>query len=119
MKKTTWADTHEEEVTSQMKRKMIYGEKIMISRMQFKDGFKVPKHHHENEQISHVISGTIRFLFGEDQDDEVDLNPGEFIVIPPNLPHSAIMVGDVEAIDYFAPPRKDWIDGTDDYLKQG
>ena len=29
------------------------------------------------------------------------------------------MVGDVEEIDAWAPPRQDWLDGTDDYLRQG
>ena len=79
-----------------MKRKIVAGEKLMIARMQFKDGFKVPLHSHENEQITHVISGTIRFWFGEKKEQEMELNAGEMVVIPPNLPHEALMVGDVE-----------------------
>ena len=48
----------------------------------------------------------------------MDLNAGDSVVIPANLPHEALMIGDVEEIDNWAPPRQDWIDGTDDYLRK-
>jgi quercetin dioxygenase-like cupin family protein len=118
IKKITWDDVPSEEVTPQMKRKIVAGEKLMIARMQFKDGFKVPLHSHENEQITHVISGTIRFWFGEKKEQEMELNAGEMVVIPPNLPHEALMVGDVEETDSWAPPRQDWLSGNDDYLRK-
>ena len=118
LKKINWEDVPTEEVTPQMHRKIVAGEKLMIARMKFKDGFHVSLHSHENEQITEVISGTIRFWFGENRDQEMDLNAGEMVVIPPNLPHEALMIGDVEEIDHWAPPRQDWLDGTDDYLKK-
>ena len=90
----------------------------MIAKMEFKDGFLVPLHSHENEQITQVISGTIRFWLGENKDQVLDLHPGEVLVIPPHLPHEALMIGDVEEMDSWAPPRKDWLDGTDNYLKK-
>ena len=116
--KISWKDVPKEEVTPAMTRQMIYGEKIMITRLSFKDGFEVPTHSHENEQITQVFKGTIRFWFGENREEEFDLHAGEVVVIPPNVPHAALMIGDVEASDTFAPPRQDWIDGTDDYLKK-
>jgi len=117
LKKITWNNVPSEEVTPQMQRKLVWGEKLMIARMQFKDGFRVPKHSHENEQITEVISGTIRFWFGENGEQEMDLHAGEMVVIPANLPHEALMIGAVEEIDHWAPPRQDWLDGTDHYLK--
>ena len=48
----------------------------------------------------------------------MDLHAGELVVIPPNLPHEALMIGDVEEIDSWSPPRKDWLDKTDDYLRK-
>ena len=118
VQKIHWDDVPTEQVTPKMQRKLVYGEKVMVARMQFKDGFIVPLHHHENEQITNVISGTIRFWFGADKVQTFDLNAGEVVVIPPNVPHEALMVGDVEEIDTWAPIREDWLDGTDDYLRK-
>ena len=117
VKKTRWDDVTSEEVNPSMRRKIITGEKTMIARMQFKDGFLVPLHSHENEQITQCLSGTMRFWFGKNREEMVELNAGDLVVIPPDLPHEALMVGDVEETDTWAPPRQDWLDGTDDYLK--
>jgi quercetin dioxygenase-like cupin family protein len=119
LQKINWNDVPEEEVTPKMKRKIIHGEKVMIAKMKFKDGFLVPLHSHENEQITSVQKGTIRFWFGANKEQVIDLHAGDTIVIPGNLPHEALMIGDVEETDTWAPPRTDWLDGTDDYLKKG
>ena len=119
VKKTTWEEVATEEVTPSMHRKIIAGEKLMIARIKFKDGYLVPLHSHENEQITYCLSGTMRFWFGANKEEMVELNAGDIAVIPPNLPHEALMVGDVEEIDTWAPPRQDWLDGTDDYLRSG
>lgn len=116
--KINWDDVPTEQVTPQMERKLVYGDKIMVARMKFKDGFEVPLHHHENEQISHVISGTMRFWFGKDKEQTMDLHAGEVVVIPANVPHAALMIGDCEGIDTWSPIREDWLDGTDDYLRK-
>jgi quercetin dioxygenase-like cupin family protein len=119
LQKLSWFDIPTEEVTPKMVRKIVAGEKLMIVKMKFKDGFHVPMHHHENEQITQVFSGTIRFWFGEDRSEEIDVHAGELVVIPPNMPHEGLMIGDVEAMDTWTPPRQDWLDGTDDYLRKG
>lgn len=116
--KIHWDDVPVEHVTPKMQRRLVYGEKVMIARMQFKDGFLVPLHDHENEQITQVISGTIRFWFGANKEQQLDLNAGESVVIPAHVPHEALMIGDVEEIDTWAPIRKDWLDGTDNYLRK-
>ena len=118
IEKLRWDEVSTEEVTPSMKRKIIAGEKMMIAKMNFKDGFLVPLHSHENEQITSVISGSIRFWFGENKEEEMELNAGDIIVIPAHLPHEALMIGDVEEIDSWAPPRQDWLDGTDNYLRK-
>jgi len=116
--KIHWDKVPTEQVTPKMERKIVYGEKVMIARMKFKDGFLVPLHSHVNEQITQVISGTIRFWFGANKEKVVDLNAGEVVVIPPNVPHAALMIGDVEEVDTWAPIREDWLDGTDTYLRK-
>ena len=118
VKKINWDDVPVEQVTDKMQRKMIYGDKVMVARMKFKDGFLVPLHNHVNEQITQVISGTIRFWFGPNKEQTMDLGPGDSVVIPAHLPHEALMIGDVEEVDTWSPIRKDWLDGTDDYLRK-
>jgi len=44
---------------------------------------------------------------------------GELLQIPSNVPHSAVAEEDFTGLDVFSPPRRDWIDGTDDYLRRG
>jgi quercetin dioxygenase-like cupin family protein len=116
--KLNWSSVPTEIVNPSMSRQIIYGEKLMIAKMKFKDGFIVPLHHHVHEQVSQVISGKMRFWFGENKDQMMELNPGDVIVIPSNMPHSAEMIGEVEGIDTWSPVRQDWIDKTDDYLRK-
>ena len=118
LSKINWQNVPVEEVTPEMSRQIVSGEKMMIARMKFKDGFLVPLHSHENEQITQVISGTMRFWFGDNKEQEMELTAGDVVVIPSNLPHAALMIGEVEEIDSWAPPRADWLDGTDDYLRK-
>ena len=118
LNKINWDDVPTEEVTPAMHRKMIWGEKIMVAKMKFNDGFLVPQHHHFHEQVTYCLSGQMRFWFGENKDQVMDLFPGDVVVIPANLPHEALMIGDVEEMDTWSPPRQDWIDKTDDYLRK-
>jgi len=118
LEKINWDDVEEEQVNSKIKRKMIWGDKVMISKLELSDSCIVPQHEHENEQITQVISGIIRFWLGKDKDQVIDVHPGESLIIPGNLPHEALMIGDVVEVDIFSPPRSDWIDGSDDYLKE-
>jgi len=118
MEKIKWNDMEEEQVAPEMQRKMIYGDQVMVTRMKFKDGFIVPWHSHHNEQVSEVFKGTIRFWFDDDESQHIDLHAGESIVIKGHRTHKALIIGDVETMDIFSPPRQDWIDGTDDYLRK-
>ncbi len=113
-----WETVEMEQVTPGMSRKIISSERMTVARIYLKDGFLVPLHSHENEQVSQVISGTLRFRFGADRSQVIDVGPGEVVVIPPNLPHEALSIGDVEEFDTWAPVRSDWLDGTDDYLRK-
>lgn len=116
--KLNWSSVSTEIVNPSMARQIIHGEKLMIARMKFKNGFIVPLHHHMHEQITQVISGKMRFWFGDNKEQTMELYPGDVVVIPSNLPHEAEMIGDVEEIDTWAPPRQDWLDKTDDYLRK-
>ena len=90
---------------------------IPTAAIYFEDGFVVPMHSHHNEQITQVVKGQMRFEFGGDDPKELLLNPGDVVVIPPNLPHAATCIGPVEEIDMWSPRRDDWLDGSDAYLR--
>ena len=46
------------------------------------------------------------------------MHPGDVIIVPCNVPHEALMIGEVEGLDTWSPPRRDWLDKTDDYLRK-
>ena len=71
--KLNWETVPTEVVTPSMARKIISGEKLMIAKMKFKDGFVVPLHHHVHEQVTQVVSGQIRFWFGHNKEQTMDL----------------------------------------------
>jgi quercetin dioxygenase-like cupin family protein len=117
LNKLNWQTVPAEMVNSSMSRQIVSGDKLMIARIKFKDGFVVPLHSHIHEQVTQVISGKMRFWLGENKEQTMELVPGDVLVIPSNLPHEALMIGEVEEIDTWSPPRKDWLDKTDDYLR--
>jgi len=113
-----WEDIPFEIVNDQMKRRIVSGDRMMVAQIHLKDGFVVPLHTHDNEQITQVISGKMQFWFGANREVEKIFGPGDVVVIPSNLPHEAKMLGDVVEMDMWAPPRQDWLDKTDDYLRK-
>lgn len=112
-----WDSIELETVNPSMQRRIVTGEHMTVARIYFKDGFLVPQHSHKHEQITQVIKGTLRFRFGEDRSEEVDVGPGGVVVIPSHVPHEALCIGEVEEMDMWSPRRDDWLDGTDDYLR--
>jgi unsaturated pyranuronate lyase len=78
----------------------------------------VPQHAHENEQLTYILEGRLRFFLGEDGSEVVDVAAGEVLHIPSNLPHRAEALEDTLDVDIFTPPRADWLDGSDAYLRR-
>ncbi len=97
-------------------RQYVVGTNMMLVRLVMKKGAHVPMHRHLHEQISHVLEGALKFLIDEK---EVTVRAGEILCIPPYLPHEVIALEDSVALDIFNPPRQDWIDGDDAYLRGG
>lgn len=112
-----WNEVELETVNAAMQRRIVTGDRMTVARIWFKDGFRVPMHSHEQEQITQVVSGTMRFHFGADRDETIEIGPGGIVVIPSNLPHEALCIGDVEEVDIWSPRREDWLNKTDDYLR--
>lgn len=112
-------DVPRERVTDMLDRRLITGERSMLAHVYLKKGCIVPFHSHENEQISYILSGALRFWIGEQGEDELVLRSGEVLVIPSRVRHKAEALEDTVDVDIFTPPRRDWLDGSDDYLRTG
>ncbi len=108
-------DIPAEQVTELFSRKFFTGEKITLAFLELKAGCVVPEHQHESEQFSYVVSGAFQFRIG---DEETIVRSGELVRIPPNVPHSVIVLEDTTGIDIFSPIRTDWLDGSDTYLRK-
>ena len=113
-----WDDIPREKVNDMLDRKLITGDRMMIAHVFLKKDCVVPKHSHENEQITYILEGALRFHLGADGQEEVIVRAGEVLVIPANLPHQAEALEDTLDVDIFSPPRQDWLDKTDDYLRR-
>lgn len=114
-----WDKVKLETLNSDIDRRVITGTNMMIAHVYIKKGGIVPMHTHHNEQLTYIISGALKFLLGEKQDEEVTVRAGEVLTIPPFLPHSAIALEDTLDVDVFNPPREDWLDGSDTYIRTG
>ena len=112
-----WDDLPREELNPLIGRRLITGERMMIAHVYLAKGAIVPKHAHENEQITYILEGCLRFSLGEDGSETLDVRAGEVLTIPPNLPHAAEAIEDTLDVDIFNPPRQDWLDGSDAYLR--
>ncbi len=102
-----WADIPLEPVTSEIDRKLITGDRMMIAHVLLKKGSIVPRHSHDNEQITYILEGALHFWIGEDESEEVVVNAGEVLHIPSNVPHKAQALEDTLDVDVFSPPRQD------------
>ena len=98
-----------------IERQYVSAEKSMLARLFLRKGCLVPMHHHENEQITYILEGALKFIL---PGQEITVRAGEVLVIPPNVPHSAEALEDTIDVDVFSPPRADWLSGADSYLRK-
>jgi quercetin dioxygenase-like cupin family protein len=112
-----WADIPLEMLNPLLGRRMISSERMTIAQIQLEKGCLVPRHSHENEQLAYILEGSLRFWLGEENERVVELGAGEMLHIPSYLPHRAEALETTLDLDIFCPPRQDWLDGGDSYLR--
>ena len=112
-----WDDLPQESLNDLIDRRMVTGQRLMVAQVMLKKGAIVPMHSHENEQLTQVIDGLLRFWIGSEDAEPIDVRSGEILHIPSNVPHKAEALEDTNDSDVFTPPRQDWLDGTDSYLR--
>lgn len=106
-----------ERLNDRLSRRIITADRAMLTHVYLDKGAVVPMHSHENEQITYVISGVLRFWIEDEDSEPIDVRAGEVLVLPSWVPHKAIALEDTLDVDIFTPPRQDWLDGTDAYLR--
>lgn len=120
--KHAWSSVKSEQLSPMLSRKVLSAERAMIAQVFLKQGCVVPAHEHHNEQITYILEGGLRFWLGEHADKApdapyVDVMAGEVLLIPGGVRHQAHAIVDTLDVDVFTPPRQDWLDGSDAYLR--
>lgn len=111
-----WNQVERERLNPLIDREMIVGNKVMLARVLLKQGAHVPLHQHHNEQVTYVLDGALKFAI---DGKELVVRAGEVLCIPSEMPHEAWALEDTVDLDVFHPPREDWLNKTDDYLRHG
>src|SRR5688572_22866488 len=113
-----WDNMPKERVSPMLERRLITGERTMLAHVYLKKGCVVPRHQHENEQITYILEGALRFWIGEDERKVVVVSAGEVLHIPSLVWHKAEAIEDTLDVHVFSPPRQDGLDKTDAYLSR-
>jgi len=114
LKYIPWSSVPVENLNPLLQRHFVVGKDIMLARVLMKKGCIVPLHSHHNEQVTYILEGALKFWI---DGKEIVVNAGEVLTIPPHMPHKAEALADTVDLDVFNPPREDWIDKTDKYLR--
>jgi quercetin dioxygenase-like cupin family protein len=109
-----WHTIPLEDLNPLLQRQFVVGQDIMLARVLLKKGCIVPEHSHPNEQLTYIVEGALQFWIDGKQ---ITVHAGEVLCIPSNMPHKAEALEDTVDLDIFNPPRADWINKTDQYLR--
>jgi len=111
-----WNQVEREKLNDTIDRQMVVGDQLMLARVFLRKGAHVPEHHHHNEQLTYILEGALKFAI---DGKEIVVRSGEVLCIPSNMPHEAWALEDTLDLDVFTPPREDWLNKADDYLRLG
>ena len=113
-----WDDLPKEMLKPDLGRRLISTDRMMIAHVYLDEGCVVPMHSHENEQLTYILEGCLKFWIGDDESQELFVRAGEVLHIPSNVFHKAEAIEDTLDVDIFDPPRQDWLNKTDAYLRK-
>ncbi|MFH1011258.1 MAG: cupin domain-containing protein [bacterium] len=84
----------------------VHGERTMLTTVRFVKGAVVPVHQHPHEQTGYLVSGSLRFIIG---DEVFDARPGDSWNIASGVSHGAEALEDTVVIEVFSPIREDYL----------
>ena len=103
-----FAELPEEQIAEKISRRILSGNQGMVVWWSVGVGVHVEPHSHVNEQIVWMLKGETELRLGTEQR---VCGPGDVVVIPGGTEHEAWFREDTEVIDFFAPPREDFLVG--------
>jgi quercetin dioxygenase-like cupin family protein len=109
-----WSDIASEQVNPSTLRRYVTADRVTVARFELAAGGVVPRHSHENEQVTCVLTGALRFMF---DGHEIVARAGDVVQIPSWVEHEVHVLEDALVIDVFSPVRQDWIEKTDSYFR--
>jgi len=112
-----FATLPQEQISEKISRRILSGDQGMIVWWSIGAGVHVEPHSHINEQIVWVLTGKMDFRLGAEQR---ACEKGDVVIIPSGVEHEAWFREDTEVIDFFAPPRDDFLHGgRPSYMRDG
>jgi quercetin dioxygenase-like cupin family protein len=107
----------EEQIGENISRRVLSGDQGMIVWWSIGAGVHVEPHSHANEQTVWMLKGKMEFRLGSEQR---VCGQGDVVAIPGGTEHEAWFREDTEVIDFFAPPRDDFlVGGKPAYMSEG
>jgi unsaturated pyranuronate lyase len=86
--------------------RVVEGERVSFAVVELEPNSLVPEHHHDNEQVGVLLSGSLTFRIG---DETREVRRGGTWSIPADVPHQVQAGPDgAVAAEVFAPRREDW-----------
>ena len=107
LKAIDWNVIPWERVREGVERKAFSGDGATLAMNRLQPGHEPRPHSHPNEQIVYILEGHIDFHI---EGDVRRLGPGNLLVLPPNVEHYGVVVGDVPVLnlDVFTPKRSEY-----------
>lgn len=85
--------------------KLIHTQNMSLAFWEVEAGAKVPEHAHMNEQVMQVLEGKFEFTLGGVTK---TYEPGDLVIIPPQVSHSGIALTPCKLMDVFSPTREEY-----------
>jgi quercetin dioxygenase-like cupin family protein len=106
-RRIVWSDLEADHPMPLLERRRVHGDRMTVARIQLRKGFRIDPHAHDEEQITVVLSGKLRFLVGDPgSQTEVIVGADELLHLPANVPHGAEALEETIVLDLFSPPAK-------------
>ena len=115
LKYIPWHTIPLEDLNPLLQRQFVVGQEIMLARVLLKKGCIVPQAQ-PSQRTNDLHSRRRAQVLDRWQGDRGQRRRG--LSIPPNMPHKAEAMEDTVDLDVFNPPRADWINKTDQYLRE-
>ena len=96
-------------------RRMVTGVHHTFCIVEAEAGWVTKTHSHENDETVYLLRGSMNVIV---DGEEHDLKVGDFVHIPPGIPHRGVVGPEgMTQMKVFSPPREDYIQKTDSYLR--